>query len=84
MTKVIQFPRHHRRACRPTCAGCALCLGGLFICSVCRGAESELTSDCCGFRLDASVLELVRKGEVDYRRSQGWVYLAKRVQGSEA
>ena len=43
---------------------CNLCC--LFLCSVCGGAESSLTKECCGYNLAYEVLERVSQGKLDY------------------
>jgi len=45
---------------------CSVCDGGLFICTVCYGAEGSLTSDCPGIKLGWNLLARVYEGSVDY------------------
>jgi hypothetical protein len=48
---------------------CPVCRGGLSdlaLCTVCGGAEASMPTDCPGFRMPASVEELVLKGQMDY------------------
>lgn len=49
---------------------CAICVGGLSICTVCRLAEGALTTDCPG--APTSFTELVYEGKLDYREGE-WV-----------
>ena len=70
---VLNFPRHHRARCRECDHGCFYCEGGLFSCTRCGGAESSLTTDCCGERMTLSALDSVSAGIRDYRRHDGWI-----------
>ena len=48
--------------------GCALCEGGLALCTVCGGLEGALTSECSGQRLTGEEGEAVYAGTLDYRQ----------------
>lgn len=69
---VINFPRHHRARCGAECEGCRCCEGGLFLCTRCGGAESSLTTECCGERMPIAVQDLVSAGRLDYARGD-WI-----------
>lgn len=58
----------HQRSTHTDCQKehCHICDGGLFVCSVCNGAEGELTTECPGYRVEASVLEDVHQGKRDF------------------
>jgi hypothetical protein len=46
---------------------------GLSYCTICKGAEGELTTDCCGFILNSYLLEAVYSGGLDYKdMNDGW------------
>lgn len=45
---------------------CPICAGGLFLCSVCGGAEGSLATECPGHQLNEQLHEAVYKGEIDY------------------
>lgn len=52
---------------------CPICDGGLAYCTVCKGAEGSLTTDCCGRPLTAiEEAEICRLGGVDFIGGQ-WV-----------
>lgn len=42
---------------------CHICQGGLEFCTVCKGAESSLTTDCCGSILSDSQQYAVSCGD---------------------
>ena len=45
---------------------CNVCEGGLANCVVCGGAESSLTSECCGYRIPPGISDQVSMGTLDY------------------
>lgn len=45
----------------------------LFICSVCWGAEGELTKDCPGIEMTVEQRDEVYKGQLNYFEDKGWV-----------
>ena len=57
--------------------GCQFCDGGLGKCTVCNGFEGQLTDECCGFKLDETVLDAVYKGGLNYRHGVWFVMLPK-------
>lgn len=50
---------------------CLICEGGLSVCVVCGGAESSLTSECCGRKLSDKEQYAVSCGD-DYKNGK-WV-----------
>lgn len=42
----------------------------LFFCSVCRGAESDLTSECCGRPITEEESKAITDGKLDYKRGE--------------
>ena len=64
---------HTWKTCNCDNVACPICDGGLAICTVCGGAEGTLTSDCCGFKLDESVLQAVYHGGLNYRDGKWYV-----------
>lgn len=46
----------------------------LFMCKVCKGAEGELTSECCGRRMTEEECTEVLQGNLDYKRGE-WIKL---------
>lgn len=57
---------------------CVICDGGLSICSVCNGAEGQLTTDCCGRKLSQDTLNAVYEGRINYRNGE-WKIKIDRV-----
>jgi hypothetical protein len=51
---------------------CFVCEGGLAQCSVCDGAEGELTTKCPGIKLSNPILNRIYRGDLDYNKS--WWY----------
>lgn len=51
---------------------CAICEGGLFICSRCHSAEGATTSECPGQQMTMDQSDAVYAGKLDYRGGQ-WV-----------
>jgi hypothetical protein len=49
-----------------------ICEGGLGFCTVCKGTEGSLTTECPGEPMDKIVQDMVYKGQIDYRDGQ-WV-----------
>jgi hypothetical protein len=50
---------------------CLICDGGLLVCTVCKGAESSLTTECCGKPLTDKDQYCVSNGD-DYENGK-WV-----------
>lgn len=82
-TEIIKFPGHKWKHCTSEdCRGCALCHGGLSVCSTCRGAEGSLPTDCPGEPMHEIIQEEVYAARLDYRRGEGWVQrLSKNWEG---
>lgn len=63
--------------CRPDCAGCCICDGGLADCTVCLAAEGELLASCPGYPLAAESRQACLDGKVVdlswWRRTRGVV-----------
>jgi hypothetical protein len=53
---------------------CWICDGGLFACTVCKGAEGSLTTDCPGIELDVDIQEEIYGEALDYTEAEGWHY----------
>jgi hypothetical protein len=51
---------------------CPYCDGGLGLCTVCNGAEGQLTTDCVGYKLSEKILDRVWKGFYDFKYGR-WV-----------
>ena len=51
---------------------CAICEGGLALCTVCGGAAGSLPTECPGMNMDEETLERVYAGEIDYIHGR-WV-----------
>jgi hypothetical protein len=51
---------------------CGICEGGLFLCTVCGGAEGSLPRDCPGVQMTPAQEDKVMSGDLDYRDGQ-WV-----------
>lgn len=54
----------HEKCDRPY--PCPICDGGLASCTVCGGAEGDLTTDCPGVRVSADTQDKVYRGELDF------------------
>lgn len=67
--------RHHRYECQINHSGerCHYCDGNLFLCTVCGGAESSLTTDCPGTPLTKEQDAAVSAGTLDYKYGK-WVH----------
>lgn len=53
--------------------GCQFCEGGLFACTVCRGFEGSLPTDCPGVVMTEELQNVVYAGNADYRDGCGWI-----------
>lgn len=75
MTNVIKWPKHVLYACPPGCdrPECPFCRGGLAFCTVCKGAEASLPTDCPGEKMGAKLEDDVQEGRANYLRQYGWV-----------
>ncbi len=68
MKKFNDGTPHKLFKCEQPCkhqGSCNFCDGGLSLCTVCGGAESTLTTECCGYKFSQSQEKLILKG-VDY------------------
>ena len=45
---------------------CMVCDGGLFVCTVCGGAEGALTTECCGRRMSGAEINDVFNGKKNF------------------
>lgn len=53
--------------------GCPFCDGGLALCTVCKGVEGTLTTDCCGRPLtENEEKEIYDEGRLDFKDGH-WV-----------
>ena len=72
--EIIPLAKHHWDHCkRVDCPGCMLCHGGLALCTVCRGLEGSLPTDCPGEQMGDEVAKAVYAGERDFVRGRGWI-----------
>lgn len=46
----------------------------LLHCKVCGGGEGELTTDCCGYKLDADKRDEIYINGLDFDKNKGWFY----------
>lgn len=58
--------KHTWFECKCGQVDCQFCGGGLGACTVCRGFEGTLTTDCVGKRLQEPTLNAVWKGYIDF------------------
>lgn len=58
--------KHVWQVCKPECSGCKFCNGGLALCTVCRGAEGSLPSECPGTEMTREQEEDVYTGKLDF------------------
>lgn len=63
---------HTLYKCPDSCEGCHICDGGLALCTVCKGAEGSLPTECPGYAMDGSTQEAVYAGDLDYQGGK-WV-----------
>ena len=70
---VLTHPAHKRYRCKDDCQGCHTCVGGLFSCTRCNGAEGTLPTDCPGSPMTEAQQDAVMAGDLDYDRKLGWV-----------
>lgn len=74
MGTLINFPGHHMYRCPPSCKGCCICEGGLFLCTRCGGAEGSLPTDCPGHEMGEAEHDAIMGNRMDYDlRRGGWV-----------
>jgi len=61
--------KHTWFKCKQPCTKsyCMFCDGGIGYCTVCKGFEGTLTSECCGFELNKYLQDAVYKGGLDYK-----------------
>lgn len=57
---------HVRATCLDTCEGCNYCLGGLYACTVCGGAEGSLPTECPKEEMTDEQERAVFNGALDY------------------
>lgn len=69
-----KMTKHTFYKCPPGCdvPYCNFCEGGLQSCTVCKGGEGTLTSECCGEVMPKGYQDKVYAGEVDFRQGK-WV-----------
>lgn len=53
---------------------CNICVGGLAFCTVCKGAEASLPTECPGRPLNATEEAEIMAGELNFRDGK-WVQL---------
>jgi hypothetical protein len=64
--KILAWPKHLRTRCPATCDGCQLCLGGLLLCSRCKGFEGSLPTECPGEEMTFDQEMLVYEGSLNF------------------
>lgn len=64
--------KHKRYRCESECTGCQFCDGGLAMCTVCRGGEASLTSECCERKLTEAEEQAVMARKLDFQDGK-WV-----------
>lgn len=65
--------QHTEYVCRCHRPYCQFCDGGLFACTVCKGFEGSLPTDCPNVKMTSEQEEAVYAGTLDYREGRGWV-----------
>lgn len=65
--------QHTEAICHSARLYCNICEGGLFVCSICLGAEGSLPTDCPGVQMTESQSDAVFAGELDFRDGRGWI-----------
>ena len=72
--------KHQYYKCPPRCETpyCNYCQGGLASCTVCKGAEGYLPTDCPGHSMTAEEQDAVYSGHKDFRDGKGWICKATR------
>jgi len=66
---------HTKYECATPCqepGSCRFCDGGLFLCTVCGGAEGSLPIQCPGYKMTPKEEEDVYAGRINYTFRQGW------------
>lgn len=58
--------------CKCGHVGCQFCDGGLGHCTVCKGFEGTLTTDCTDKKLSEQTLNAVWKGYIDFKDGK-WI-----------
>jgi hypothetical protein len=72
--QIFKWPRHKLFRCDSReCMGCQFCEGGLAFCTVCKGAEATLPTDCPGTPIAEWDSVLIQNGLLDYNRKLGWI-----------
>ena len=61
---------------------CFVCEGGLGLCTVCNGAESSLTTHCCGHGLNTLALDNISKGSLNFKDGK-WIINAVQERKNE-
>lgn len=64
------MPEHKRHQCDKD--WCTPCRGGLFLCTVCKGAEGDLPTECPGRVMTEQERHAVLHGDLDYKGGE-WV-----------
>lgn len=69
--------KHVWYRCGPQCDGCMYCEGGLGFCTVCRGGEGSLPTECPGEAMPMLVADEVYAGRLDFKDGK-WVHRRKK------
>lgn len=63
--------KHKLYDCNCHEVNCCYCEGGLAFCTVCKGGEGSLTSECCGRPLtEVEEDQIYNKESLDFKRGQ--------------
>lgn len=65
---------HKLMICNCDNPNCMICSAGLAICTVCKGAEGELTTECCGRVLTEQEKNDIYNKEIDFKNGN-WMKL---------
>ncbi|WVR18155.1 hypothetical protein JXVLWARM_CDS_0104 [Burkholderia phage Bm1] len=70
------MPEHIKFECKQPCAEshCRFCDGGLFLCTVCGGAEGSLPTKCPGYRMTIDQQDEVYAGRLNFTDRRGWYH----------
>lgn len=64
---------HTLYKCPDSCEGCQFCNGGLALCTVCKGAEGSLPTECPGHALTEWAITAIYSGAIDFKDG-AWRY----------